>query len=521
MELLDPDFVAPLPLRRVEPCSPDELGPLGIAEQIARVLESGERSLITNLEDHAQEMGSSRKTVQRWLFGLAEQSVRNQHQTLEEVMGYCVSLLAGGQWRTVLYVEEVKHDETPLSVVVEFRAGEPQNHLAKMYMIEQCWGVLLARGDGSKPEDLLWIHGAASPCARVTESGAAETVAKMLQSCSITPAGCKAFELRWRVVETDGLRTNMRAEKVLQHQGHYASPEWATAHTVCAAHQCHHVASRTCSLTWTKATLTGVIQSILTLRAPGAYERFRDGLVQVAQESCVIIRHSNMSPQARQYREYILSLFCPTNERAQAAATVRAVSECLLNANWQDATYVGHVCQGVGCCESHAHLQRKLAFWLPRLLRALSLKTLCRGNWKAWLQAVNFVGFLTHVHSLWQRTFARVFGADMLQEPWAHVGEEHEAEAENEEEEIVKWRRAMSQNLRSAVSFWTETEWPAVSLFILRCVLEPQRVMMGKLLHIASSDWSLQQLESMNLTGPSLSSQASCLSGVQKQTAIL
>ena len=485
---------------------------------VAKALDGGTKTFISNLEDHANHMGTSRRNLQRWLYALSEQAARNQEQTFEQVQRYCSTVVMGGEWRAELLVLHLKHDETPLRARVQYNPGDPQSNLSKMHMVEQCWGALLMRGEGRLPENVMWIRGVLAPRARVTESGAAEAVAKMLLSCGLVTEVTPRFSLQWRLVETDGLRANNRAEKVLNHHGFYKSPLWSTAHTTCAAHKCHHIACKTWSLC--SDVVSGTVNSILTLQSPGAYERFKAVLVGVAAESCVIIRHQNMSERATQHRRNVLAVFCPTRKHSRAYGIVQAVSQELLNADWLDGTYVGHVC--VGCCSGVADLRLKLRVWLPRLLGALSLKTLCKANWQSWQQSMNFVGYLSQVHDLWQRSFIKAFGYRFLQEIGAEplpghadpvMVDDREAEPLTEaDEKLIQWRQEMTKRVKAALHFWYETASPAASLYTLRLLLEPQRIMMGKLLHMASSHWHLEQLEEMRHQGQNLESQMLCVS---------
>ena len=378
---------------------------LDLYHRAALIMQKGYSRLMQNLESVAESLHTSRRHLQRVWKALAEQSCRQQLQARGAVLTYVETLAAAEALEAVLFISHNKYDESPLRLQCRFSEDDQHNSLTKVFAVEHSWAVVLEH-KANEDRKYLFLHGAFAPRILGTESATAETINKILERCDQMPqVGC--FGEKWRLTETDEGPNNMRAEAMLSRS--FLDNGWKTCHTICCAHRVHSVASKTWALQ--KLVLSGAIKTLLSLQAPGAFPRFLDSLLSITLDSLVIRYNTVLSPSAQAHRTRTLSLFCPDERRhRRGAKVVKEICATLLNGDWHYQA-VWHICDGAGqCCQNQEHTRSRFREALPKLLRALQLRTLARNDWQNWQVSLQVIGLLGAVHSLFPRAFQHAFG---------------------------------------------------------------------------------------------------------------
>ena len=476
--------------------------PIDLYHKAALIMQKGYTRVMHNLESFSEALQTSRRNLQRIWSALAETACRQQVQARDEVLTYVGTLAAAEALQPILFISHNKYDESPLRLQCKFSVDSQYVGLTKIFAVEHTWAMVLefkARDDVQH----LFIQGAFAPRLLGTESATAETINKILDQCNQMPEMASGFLEKWRLTETDEGPNNMRAEAMLARA--YLQEGWHTSHTTCAAHKIHSIASKTWCLH--KPALSGAIKSLLSLQAPGALARFLDSLLRIAQQSLVIRYNTTLSAQAQAHRARALQLFGPDpRTHRRAAKTVQQYSDTLLNGDWQ-AEGVWHICDGSGrCCRDQEHTRTRMREALPKLVRALQLRTLARNDWKSWQVSLQVIGFLSSVHSLFRRAFLHAFGSGVPLPLNPPAGGEANADPDQEDQNAA-WRREVALNLSSALAWWRlPSEENYGKLWMLRAVLDPQTKVMDRLLKLTAAIWDHREMALQAQTGQSTTS---------------
>ena len=433
---------------------------------VARLLQTHSRTLYS-LETEAKVLKTSQRHLLRMMCAVAEHCTQTQRMTLEAVLSYVQVLCSYGDWRPTLYLEHRKFDETPLALQVRFGGPEGVEQVAKTFVVEHAWCILLTRKRCAGADDCVILRGSGSPAIRVSQNTTGETIAQLVAGCVPAPASLRMFATQWRLTETDAAKANFRAERV-------GTTTAQVAHAVCSAHRCHQVATKT----WTLElqTLSALKRSLLVLESPTYYLKFRDTMIAVIKDRLVLKRSSVLPPQALSFRQAVLRLYSPTSHRSRAHSTVRVFAEDVLNGNWMNSKEVEHYCSG--CCTSERDTHLLIERWVPRVLKALSLRRFCKANWTSWQLPLCVVGFWMHVHNLWNQVFLQAFSP--VRDALRVLGE---AQLDEGADESQRWQVEMAQNLTIALSSWGERGAEASSsMYVLRSSLQAECEAMATLL---------------------------------------
>eukprot|EP00971_Amphidinium_carterae_P352971 6492784-Amphidinium_carterae.2 len=469
---------------------------------VSDLLVRGGRKVLTDQELLSNKLCLSRRSLMRYMSATAEASHKLQEELLRRILQYCSQVQRS--WQPLLFVHGLKFDETPIRLIGKLQGQEAENMLNKVFVIETTWRILLKKpgGNGGADEFML-LHGTLSPQCRFGENTTAGTVADLLSTCWEPPPTASIFKHKWRVLETDAAAANMKAERVKM--ATLSVQNWRSLHGHCVAHRVHTVAARLFDCPGsTQHVIKGCIRSLLVLQAPGALRKFKAAVLDLCIDQPVnVVVNDDLMPEALQYREKVLSLFLPNHERSRARATVDMISEKLLNGDWR-SPIVQHHCQQ-GCCSSLSQTSESFKIWLPKLISALRLHKFSRANWAQWAEALNLIGYLSLVHGLFRRAFLKAF--EKIVENPSEVDAFKPADsgdilaaAGSSDDKIAIWRQEMSQHLRIALAWWS-TEEPEWHLYLLRTVLEPERLLMNELLQITATGWQLKEMQQRRQTG--------------------
>ena len=455
--------------------------------RVVPLLQRQGRRVMNSLDTEAASLSMSRRHLQRALSALAESCHRCQALLHENTLKYIQALHFSKLCTPILMVHHLKHDESPLELKVQYDANEEFKQVTKIVVVESRWSFLISQ-TRSEGEQFLLLSGTYATSLRASENATAETLVKILESCpQPSHEMSDMFLYRWRVVESDACRSNMRAEKLLADKDR----RWPTAtlHGVCSAHNCHHIATK-CWLLLSDV-LTGAINTLLVLKSPGAWTRFRDALIEHVRINFVVLKGQTLSDTAERYRERALRLWCPSKARRKAHSSVQVLSALLYNGDWRNRL-VTHLCQK--CCPDAATAKECALKEIPRLLRSLRSKMLSRADWSAWAEALSMIGLLSAMHGLFPAAFLRAF---------AGAAEQEIPQMDEEEEEldgaVSQYRRELTENLKKAVQFWqTAPQW---RLNLLAVALENERQVMAEILKLTSVQHEHSRCQQLLETG--------------------
>ena len=450
---------------------------------IAELLQRGTH-ILSHMARNAASLQLSERHLIRMMSALAERFTQQQHDTPESVMTYIRTLCLTRAWRPLLYLQCCKYDETPLRLDVRFGGSEAAEQLAKTFAVEHSWCMLVCKKDCATLQDCLCFVGAACPSIRVAQNSTGDTMARLVPACCPVPSLVHMFEHRWRLSETDSAKSNIRCERIQASRGCFS--EGRVAHVCCSAHRLHQVASKTWSLSL--STLSSLKRTLLVLQSPGCLLKFEKALVQEIHSALVLKRNVTLPEEASSHREAVLRLYAPGKQRSRACSVVTIFSSHVLNGHWLRLGQVEHICGG--CCENENQTRLLIEKWVPRVLKALSVRRFCKANWAAWHMPLNLIGYWTHLHGLFQRSFLRAFTSLSSRLPTAPEGD---AADDLDADEAQRWQAEMAKNVKSAVDFWGSTAINATSaMHIQRVALQAECEAMGSVLK-ASSDHAARE----------------------------
>ena len=459
--------------------------------QIAEVMVNHKSRLRSKLDEVAAGLQVSRRSLQRHVAGISEFMVGVQKDALSNVLRYIRFMTGSGAVTPLLFTHHVKYDETPMRLSTEIdEVGTRTAQITKLFAIEQDWSALLEihdlqEGDlkhqRNQPPQYMLLQASASPSFRIGASAKAETVLEILNDASVIDRSevAGAFPDFTRVVETDENPANMRAEKIWLHRALEKGPV-QSLHALCSAHRVHSIAQK--SWPFFETGTSALISTLKIMSGNGALQAFQRHLQAEIEETLQIV-FAPLSEAAQAHRHHIMELFTPPlAEKPRSASTLRIFSTFLLNGDWRHTGHVEHRC--LKCCEDKAAFMGKLKIYLPRVMAALTVKVLSRSDWRAWQGSTFFVGYLSGVHSLFQKTFMRTFGGSMAQ---GLPSEDAPPPADTHDDKTALFRYEFGVNLRKALAFWSQVGCD-LNLYLMRSSLVAEVELMAKLLRVTACE---------------------------------
>ena len=436
------------------------------------------------------------------------------------------------QWEPVQALWRVKYDETPLRMRARFAAGRlgqgnsEQEHLdaqiLKLFVHECSWSLMLrpaARAVASE-SDYLVIKGHFGAECRTVDRATGEGIACVVASCHTPPAQMRElFSQTVRVVESDSLPANGKAERILQESETWAG--WRRFTMPCMAHRIHASVTRTLTLASMKPLVTGLKNTLLFMRSPGVLPEFRAHIKTVLRDKMVVMQGG---PEISAYRERMIEAFVP--ERTSGEVVVLFAMITMFNGNWciPASHQIEHRCQG--CCANREACVEKAAILLNRVVTCCRPQTLCPGNWRSWHKSFPFIGLLASMHGvlfeLLQRTLHSLscktsasdshefllVGSVQVQDEHVHPfldlhsgpGSASDANRVDntganavDDTEMAQWRALESEKREKTKDFM------ALPLAVEKCyvvlkALEPERKLMSAVLEADSGLWDVAEM---------------------------
>ena len=374
--------------------------------------DSQSSSVVEKVSGH---YGCTDKTSMKFLQATAEQSLRYQIANFEKLVHYAWTLVEGGEMQAIAFLEYSGYDETPLRVRVAFRpsdrGGVPQ--VAKVYVVLGQAALILKKvpeachGDAS---DFLIMNFSAPVALRACDRGTAEGIVSVLRSSIISSERVgRLFPLKIRLAETDSLKANLKAERVL----HALHPTWHTLPMLCTAHRVHTIADKSWSLVEGKdGALTGVLRTLMVLQGATQLLQLQNALeTLVSQRFEYIAGQPNLTEDAERYRQNVLSTFMVQGQSARKKA-VTIMFGCAFNGDWRRSDKIQHLCPGHHCCRSPEESLQNQLHALRTFMRSHRPSTLCKANWLDWHKPMCYVGILSHVHGMLGIAFRQAFATD-------------------------------------------------------------------------------------------------------------
>ena len=248
-----------------------------------------------------------------------------------------------GSLEMVLYMDQVRYDETPMKVKHEVLAGPPlldtlqgldAEHrtattscpsapltltsstasIAKMFSTEVKYGMLL-RGTISTDDDhveqkYFFLKGSTLTWNQLLGSGSGSCMARALQETSAVSEKAEEFYWKTRVATTDAAPANILCEKILQGQ---RTADWSTLHIHCNVHKAARAMTRAFDLT--EPDISGLINMSLSLQVGASMHDFRAAMSAVVAHKPLVIHRGTPPNEVLNYQEFILQTFMSTGSR--------------------------------------------------------------------------------------------------------------------------------------------------------------------------------------------------------------
>ena len=491
----------------------------------ASLLELGCHKLVKCSEAEAQAVGTSVSTLTRATHALAEACLQRQTVVAEDCLRYACHTLG---MRPLCYIHRLSYDATPMLLRVHTSQSsplrQPDAETAKVYVIEAEWSALLQKplqeGERDHSDNYLLLRGAVSPAVRCCNRSTTTALLQVLATTFAPPRMCRRqFPLYLRVVESDGDSSNSKAELCLHaaanSEGNEQLADLGLLHLMCSAHRLHTAAQRC----WAheQSIVTGITRSCLVLAAGGAMQKLSQSIDALVAEQLVVVRNLPLSAEAVSYRESLLTLLHIPTTTPRRKAELQVITTRILNGDWRRRRLVEHRCH-IGCCEGEAQSRHKVATALKRAFSLLRPSIFAKNDWKSWADSWRFITFGCSVHmvlpDLFRRTFTEEADPDVEEhvplaaEPPRQAQPEMRAEGvaaagQQELQRLLQTlgnaevadihatrtltRAQRAANLRCALAFLHDTPqwWPRY--LVLRVSLEPEILLMSRLLESTSS----------------------------------
>ena len=151
---------------------------------------------------------------------------------------------------------------------------------------------------------------------------------------------------------------------------------------------------------------------------------------------------------AAEFRSNALLAFSPEHSRGEAI--LAQASRLVFNGDWRTHQHMIHRC--CACCASAAESRAKMKVWLTKILKALRLRLVNKGNWLGWQRSVPLVGVLMACHRMFVPAFRSAIAKMPLKAPDPTVADES-GQATLDSDKVAQMRVQLSDILgvRSAM----------------------------------------------------------------------
>ena len=480
-----------------------------------RRIQSGFAAL--SIDPRPQVSYTSRPTLVRHLAAIAEGSTRAQKGNLEDVLRYIHSLHIAKAVRPLCFFQQMAFDETPLKLKVSFGGGHTLE-TGRVVAVQSEWAILikdLTVSENEDPSASYWLlRGHVSPQLKACDRETGECYACVLQATipRPDPGLLQIFDSTVLLAESDEAGANSRALRLFSPQ--YEDP--VCLHLFCLLHKVHSVASKTFSLI--RPELRGVARTLLVLHQPGVMAKMKTALKEEIAKQFDYQEVDALCPlsdDAQAYRSNILKFFTPKRGR-RPAVIVDILSQTIFNGDWRRVGKVTHRCnRATNCCRTREEALEKAQRWGCRLISALGVRLLNRGNWLAWHECLDLLAVLLGMHGLMPIVFSKAIsksaargaarGPDMpdmeldvrLEEVADEVGDAGGPLDMDDRVQIMRYEQA--QHRKDAMNWLFSANGhqdPFQTVFTLKVALAGEIKMMATLVEACSARKKIIQLQS-------------------------
>ena len=115
-----------------------------LLQRVASLLARQPRRVFHNLDITAQELGVSRRHLQRLTHAIAEGCCLSQTELLKSIISYLKLMIRASQLTVRRVIQRVSHDETPMRVRGSYGPEGPvHDHRARVFAIQEDWSFLI------------------------------------------------------------------------------------------------------------------------------------------------------------------------------------------------------------------------------------------------------------------------------------------------------------------------------------------------------------------------------------------
>eukprot|EP00971_Amphidinium_carterae_P333516 6468300-Amphidinium_carterae.4 len=468
---------------------------------------------------------TSKHTLRR-IVAAAEQTIQQENQSLESILGLVQRMVDADCWQAVAFLHHIAYDETTQDIVMQFQGDEcADRQVAKVYVIEQNWSMVLRRRPGHRAfeatavsdAEYFELQGAWSPTLRGSSSGTGETIQTVLLSCPQCPSGVSLFPMLFRLCETDEDGANARAEQLMLKElnGVDAASSWNHCYILCLGHKAHAIAQKTWTLQG--SALSGLIHSCKTLSLGGAISRLKDAAKALVSERLAWRRHESLTEAGTRFRDRARTLISVESTQPRRKALIELIFK-FFNGDWRQGHVLVHTCDRSVCgvCQDHDAAVRKAQWLITRLVSSLAPRMFSRDNWQSWPEPLAFYQMGAYMHGFLHDAFVRAFGkvsaqsSSNIQESDLDAVLETLASApavdtSNSPDAIdvstmMRMQMENAKSARIAVDFM-KSPTTTRELHLLRSCLLPQQQLMNHVLQTVGVQWEKNQLLNLHHAG--------------------
>ena len=402
----------------------------------------------------------------------------------------------------------------------------------KILQTESVWGALIAVTRAEEAPEYVFITSEAVTSAQHLQSTTAAAMAHaLIKSSCIRSRSLVNFRFRTRLVMSDRCAAQVAAEKGF---AQLRQGMWMRLFLPCEVHG--NTGAQAKALLIVDEGVTGMIRLVLSLRVGGCMKKFRIALVQVILESLVLY-DGYAGDEAYQYRRATLATFMGVGRRMRV---IRSVLSMLPNGRWWLRDVV-ELWVPIGAPpQDRAAVAALLSRGLLTALASTMFRCFSRKRWANNDEAVGQLGIFESVHGLLSRTYRRLLlmmgalrvvtpgpdAAAMEEEVMPALldaaadevvaGEEGEHQQAAEAAAAREGGAAAALEDRSAAAGQDDfakqnaehrrAAWrwikraPLEYMTLIRCVMEPNQVLLRKQFYLSSSKFDRDQA-ACNLPG--------------------
>ena len=427
------------------------------------------------------------------LASLAQVSHNVHQEAFANVLTYVKAMKAAKMVKPIMLLHSQKYDETPLRIRVTFPSDPnsgSDSQIAKLFVVEGSWTMVLARSDVPEPESVqeglgkkfLLLRGDAPPTLRCGSSATAQSIRAILATAWEPGEEARAvFDHSVRLTQTDEFAANRAAERMRHDSVREEGPSWTHLPSYCAAHKVHGATQKTLSLC--AARIKGVARTLLVCQMAGWLDLWRRRLKAYVFEHVKLVAVRPLTEEATAFRAQIMKLFFEKCGSQHAKILVAALSH-VLNGDWRRQPLI-HMCGG--CCQDPRDCASKILDLLLQLSKTLKPRILNRSNWMRWHEGMNFLGAFMGIHNI----FVPIFKDMLLAPGGAQEVEQAEPAVGHDDDEMVELRKTVAENKRVAME-WVNGD-PLESVMLIRSALDPTIALMKALLKRCSPNFHIDQ----------------------------